>query len=125
MKAKFTKGQHVFSVHTHFAAVGAHGRNGDVWMPTVNIGVIIERVVDACGQKQMTFESRDAKGQNDSVFGRKVSLAWAEGIFANLSDAKEYLAKSNCDVICPDVYSDENDKCFVDFHQGAMRIAAK
>lgn len=60
--AQFKKGQKVYLVSTHCAEVYRPGRR-----LSINITCILERTVDACGAKQMTFEDHG----NDSIFGKK------------------------------------------------------
>ena len=119
MAGKFKKGQTVFQASSNFATVAECAKNGDVYIPSVSIGIVVEREVDSCGAKQITFTDR---GGNDSIFSKKFCFAWGENIF---STAEEAFAALKSDVICPDVYSDANKNSFNDFRNGIMRITAK
>lgn len=113
-KAPFKKGQLVYHAKSYFGTVATDATRGDI-----RIGVVIERLVDSCGVKKVTFADR---GGLDDVFGKsqyfscgtQFIFATAEGAFAALKS----------DVICPDVYSDDTRKVFIDFADGVLRIAA-
>lgn len=122
MKAAFNKGQVVFQACQRFAEVGKSGTNGDKFIGAVMVGAVIERQVDSCGQKQATFFNR---GNNDSIFGKKTKFANGCDIYATAEEAFAALKSGSCDVICPDVYSDEDASIFSDLSKGKMRIAAK
>lgn len=121
---KFTKGQIVYQAAHNFAAVGASGKNNGEYVADVMIGVVIERQIDACGQKKASFYSRSQF--NDSAFGKSINITFNKTVFATPEEAFESLrAEPNADVICPDVYSDADSKAFDDLRSGKMRIAAK
>lgn len=119
---KFNKNQIVFQACHTFAAIQPTSKNGDLLIREVMIGVVIERQVESCGQKQTTFFNR---GGNDSVFGRTMYAGY-NNAFATQDEAFAALKSSpSCSVICPDVYSDANNSSFDDVKSGQMNIAEK
>jgi len=60
MGKRFTKGQKVYYFSTNFADIPLDDR-------VVEYYAIIERTVDACGAKQMTFEDHGC----DGIYGRR------------------------------------------------------
>lgn len=115
---RFTNGQTVFYASTYFGCVG----KGDRYHDNVRLGVVIERQVDACGVKQITFFNR---GNNDSVFGRREN-ANNQAICETAEEAFNFLRNSLIvDVVCPDVYTDSDKRCFDDLRNSTMRIAEK
>lgn len=73
MKKRFTKGQTIFSVCTRFCA---DYENNNQFI------AVVERVVDACGAKQVTFFDRG----KDSIYGRS-DAATSPFLFDNSDDA--------------------------------------
>ena len=117
---RFTKGQTVYYATADFAAVGRGDREHG--FADVYLGVVIERQVDACGAKNITFFDR---GGNDSTFGRR-HFASSPFICASADEAFAFLrASQRVDVICPDVYTDADKRCFDELRGGTMRIAEK
>ena len=117
---RFTKGQTVFYASTNLGRVGEGDRDHN--FHSVQLGAVIERQVDACGAKQVTFFNR---GNNDSVFGRS-QYASNQAICATASEAFEFLRNSPLvDVVCPDIYTDADKRWFDDLRNGTMRIAEK
>lgn len=117
---RFTKGQTVFYASTNFSRVGDGDRAHD--FHGVQIGLVIERQVDACGAKQVTFFNR---GENDSIFGRS-HLANNPEICTTADEAFAFLRNHNrVDVVCPDIYTDTDKRCFDDLRNGTLRIAEK
>ena len=119
MNTQFKKGQVVFQACSNFAVVGVGAKNGNKYTPEVRIGIVLERELDACGKQQVSFVNR---GGNNFVFGRTYRFSWgsSDGIFATAAKAFSALQS---DVVCPDVYSDENKQSFDDLRSGKMRIA--
>ena len=70
---RFTKGQIVYQVCSRLTSNGK-----------VDIAAVVERQVDACGEKQMTFYDRG--GHGDFVFGRQLRADWPY-IFATREEA--------------------------------------
>lgn len=73
--SKFTKNQTVYYASTRFATTA-----NECFL------AVVERVVDACGKKQITFFNRN---NMDFVFGRRATMAFP--IFATAEDAFAYL----------------------------------
>lgn len=110
---RFAKGQVVYYASANFSR-NAAPREGVV---DPSLGVVIERVVDACGTKQITFFNR---GGLDCVFGRSKSAS-SPNICSTPEEAFAYLrAQPRVTEICPVVYSDSNKECFDDLYSGAM-----
>jgi hypothetical protein len=119
---RFLKNEIVYKVSTDFATVGKASYNEDKYISEVRLGIIVERQVESCGAKRITFYDR---ANNDFVFG-KSAHSDNETYFKSVEDAFNFLKNSNqCQVICPDVYSDADNKSFDDFNNGKMRIAQK
>jgi len=129
-KSRFVKGQIVYSVCTRFSTFGQYAiRNASGkflgWTDgpktrdghAIKIAVVIERQVDACGAKQVTFYDR---GNNDSVFGR-MERADIPTIFNTAEEAFAY-AEANCDIVAAKVYSDADDEAFEEVNNGTMKF---
>jgi len=76
-KARFQKGQKVYKLTTHFGEINEKHR-------VIDFMAIIERTVDSCGLKKMTFENHGF----DGVYGRST---WSDDplYFANIPEALE------------------------------------
>lgn len=119
---RFTKGQVIYQVCQNLASITEAQKNGDTYFYPVTLGAVVERQVDSCGAKQVTFYNR---GGNDSVFGRS-NLARAAELFADSAAAFEYLRNCpRCDVICPDVLTDANKIWLDDLRNSVTKIAEK
>lgn len=118
-KPRFSKHQIIYQASWRFSKVKVKG-GGKFYDDEKLIGVVIERQVDSCGLKKITFFSRDTKQQNDSVFGKSYH-ANAENLFASADDAMKFL-KDKVDIYCPQVYSDDSGKVFEDYDKGVMEL---
>ena len=101
--SKFTKGQKVYYASMNVSRIYRNDGN-DIYLC-----MVIERTVDACGQKQMTFEDDG----NDFVFGKMVKLQWSQEYFTTPAEAFAYinLCASNLKGVCvvhPEIMSDKN-----------------
>ena len=109
MAGKFKKGQIVYQASLFTCSLGADRKS----LYGINGGIVIARLVDACGKKQVTFYDRG----NDSVFKRTKYLEgpYADGnlIFATAAEAFEAL-KNKADVYSPKLYSDDSNEWFND-----------
>jgi hypothetical protein len=111
---RFTKGQTIFYASTYFRCPG----RGDRDHADVYLGAVIERQVDACGAKQVTFFDRAGF---DGVFCRS-DRAEAEYFFATPDEAFQYLRNHGAvDVISPDIHSDADPEIF----SRPLNVAAK
>jgi hypothetical protein len=81
MDKKFKKGQKVFYATTNLSSLKAYDHN-----TVIDILSVIERTVDACGKKQMTFENHGY----DYAYGKK-SYAPFDQYFETREEAYEYL----------------------------------
>jgi len=111
-KMRFKKGQKVYSAETHLATRYGKGDEKDIHIMTV-----VERTVDACGNKQMTFYNAG----NDFIFGKKVCAPFNK-FFETRELAYEYLNKfkqekqhfrANYEIMIGE-YSDQDKKVFED-----------
>lgn len=115
MNKRFAKGQTVYQACAHFS-----GFEGDEHHKETILGIVVSRVIDSCGAKKITFAERGA----DWVYG-KSDTANSQKLFADAESAFAYLAAyPYTDVICPDVYADDNS-AFDALKNGTLRIAAK
>lgn len=128
--SRFQKGQIVYSASVNFSTYGQHAMrdaNGKFqgWAAgpktregrEITIGAVIERQIDACGKKQISFYDR---GDNDFVFGRRMS-ADTPRLFTTADEAFEYV-KQHCDLVVADVYSDANRNIFNDNAAGKLKF---
>lgn len=107
---RFTKWQTVFYASSNFSSLG-----------NLRVGVVIERQVESCGAKQITFFDRCG---NDDVFGRS-QRADSPAICSTAEEAFSYLQASSADLICPDIYSDANKRCFIDARNGTLQTVSR
>ena len=112
---KFKKNQIVYQVSTRFSSIQLKSREGK----EIRVSVVVERKVDSCGEKQMTFYSRDLNNSNDFVFGKK-AYAPFNNCFANAEDALNYaltVANSTDSVVIAEIYADDTDAVFNNFRE--------
>jgi hypothetical protein len=91
-KSRFQKGQTVYLACHNFASIHptpedyrkAHGCEEPP--KDIAFGVVVSRVVDACGQKQVTFYDHG----NDSIYGRSRPVDFP-GLFETHQEAADFL----------------------------------
>lgn len=114
--SKFKKNQIIYSVSTRFSRLeGVEDRNGR----DIDILAVIERQVDACGVKQMTFASRDGS-YNDSIFGKKAYAPFSN-YFETEQEAFAY-AKTLGGLVIDKVYSDATNQIFADYRNNQVKF---
>jgi hypothetical protein len=109
---KFKKGQKVYYADGNLSAIYNKPDRGGIYIVTV-----IERTVDACGKKQMTFYDHGL----DGVYPRK-AYAPFEGYFESREEAYKFLEKKKEEnkhpiwsyEILVGEYSDRDKKVFDD-----------
>ena len=111
-KPRLKKGQKVYRACTHFGSIRINELD-------ITIMTVIERTVDACGKKQMTFYDNGF----DVVFGKSILLKYATEYFDTREEAYDFLQgyKEKWDNpnrihnILVGEYNDQDEKAFEDY----------
>lgn len=107
MNKRFQKGQLIYKATNNFQTYDGVG------IAPIRMGAVIERQVDACGAKQITFYDRGM----DSIYSRK-DRADSLKLFCTPEEAFAALRSDPLvDVICPDVVSDSDREIFRSGHR--------
>lgn len=82
MAKKFRKGQKIFEVVPIFARI-------DLGMREIEYIAVVERLVDSCGYRRMTFAERG----HDWIYGKSVWFPYeSKNFYANIANALDYAA---------------------------------